>query len=41
MVLQHAGVITNHAMIMSLTGGLLIYSTILGYVFFFTTPVEY
>jgi hypothetical protein len=40
LVLNHAEVITNHAMIMSIIGGLLIYSTILGYMFFFTEQVE-
>lgn len=35
-VLNHAKIITDHAMIMSLAGGVLIYVTILGYIYFFS-----
>jgi hypothetical protein len=38
LVLNHARIITDHAMIMSLVGGVLIYLTILGYLYFFTEP---
>ena len=31
LVLNHANIITDHSMILSLVGGLLIYLTILGY----------
>jgi hypothetical protein len=40
MVLNHAKIITDHAMIMSLIGGVLIYITILGYIYFFAEPRE-
>ncbi len=40
MVLNHAKIITDHAMIMSLIGGMLIYLTILGYLYFFSESRE-
>ncbi|KAI8898172.1 vacuolar protein sorting 55 [Globomyces pollinis-pini] len=36
LVLHHANILTQHATILSLIGGLLIYTTILGYIHFFT-----
>jgi hypothetical protein len=39
-VLNHASIITDHAMYLSLVGGGLIYITILGYMYFFTERVD-
>lgn len=39
-VLNHAGIITDHSMYLSLIGGSLIYITILGYMYFFLENSE-
>lgn len=39
-VLNHASIITDHAMYLSLVGGSLIYITFLGYMHFFSEKVD-